>query len=81
MQAAVAAKPGTPETKRLLDDAKRYKEQGADKPFLDVWFADESTGFVVGGGFVTGFPVGHGDQGRRAAADILHRFFMRGAKV
>jgi photosystem II stability/assembly factor-like uncharacterized protein len=33
---------------RLLDEAKRYKEQGADKPFLDVWFADENTGFVVG---------------------------------
>ncbi|MFO1398711.1 MAG: YCF48-related protein [Burkholderiales bacterium] len=48
MQAAVADRPGTPEAKRLLDDAKRYKEQGADKPFLDVWFADESTGFVVG---------------------------------
>ena len=24
------------------------KEQGADKPFLDVWFADENNGYAVG---------------------------------
>lgn len=36
------------EQQRLLEEAKRYKEQGADKPFLDVWFADENNGFVVG---------------------------------
>ena len=29
-------------------EAKRYKEQGADKPFLDVWFADANNGYVVG---------------------------------
>jgi len=36
------------EQQKLLDEAKRYKELGADKPFLDVWFADESNGYVVG---------------------------------
>lgn len=43
-----AAAPGSAEIKQLLEDAKRYKEQGADKPFLDVWFADENNGYVVG---------------------------------
>ena len=35
-------------TKALLAEAQRYKEQGADKPFLDVWFADAGSGYVVG---------------------------------
>ena len=34
--------------RRLLAEAQRYKEQGADKPFLDVWFADAQNGYVVG---------------------------------
>lgn len=29
-------------------DATRFAEEGADKPFLDVWFENESTGYVVG---------------------------------
>jgi photosystem II stability/assembly factor-like uncharacterized protein len=32
----------------LLDEARRFKEQGPDKPFLDVWFADRMNGFAVG---------------------------------
>lgn len=32
----------------LMDDMKRYVDQGADKPFLDVWFENENEGFVVG---------------------------------
>lgn len=48
MQHRVSESPNSTDLKQLLDDAKRYKEQGADKPFLDVWFADESTGYVVG---------------------------------
>jgi photosystem II stability/assembly factor-like uncharacterized protein len=36
------------EAARLLDEAKRFAAQGAENPFLDVWFADENTGFVVG---------------------------------
>ncbi|MFI0403732.1 MAG: tetratricopeptide repeat protein, partial [Cyanobium sp.] len=31
--------------KQLLAEAMRFQEQGADKPFLDVWFADESNGY------------------------------------
>jgi len=34
--------------KKLLGEAQRYKEQGPDKPFLDVWFADAQNGYVVG---------------------------------
>src|SRR5262245_6784776 len=40
---------GTPEqAAKLVDEAKRFAEQGAENPFLDVWFQDERTGFVVG---------------------------------
>jgi photosystem II stability/assembly factor-like uncharacterized protein len=33
---------------RLAEEAKRYAEQGPDKPFLDVWFENEHIGYVVG---------------------------------
>jgi photosystem II stability/assembly factor-like uncharacterized protein len=33
---------------RLAEEAKRYAEQGPDKPFLDVWFESGNTGYVVG---------------------------------
>lgn len=33
---------------RLIAELQRMAEQGADKPFLDVWFQDEATGYVVG---------------------------------
>ncbi|MDD2735568.1 MAG: YCF48-related protein [Desulfuromonadaceae bacterium] len=32
----------------LIDDVKRFVEQGPDKPFLDVWFENETTGYIVG---------------------------------
>lgn len=48
MQDRVQAQPQAAEMKTLLQEARRYKEQGADKPFLDVWFADESNGYAVG---------------------------------
>ncbi|MBI5485576.1 MAG: glycosyl hydrolase [Deltaproteobacteria bacterium] len=32
----------------LMADLKSFTEQGPDKPFLDVWFENESTGFIVG---------------------------------
>ena len=46
--AAEAAKGGSGDAAKLLDEAKRFAEQGAENPFLDVWFEDERTGFVVG---------------------------------
>jgi photosystem II stability/assembly factor-like uncharacterized protein len=48
MERKVAADPSSEDAKKLLAEAQRYKEQGADKPFLDVWFADESNGYAVG---------------------------------
>lgn len=32
----------------LVLELERFAEQGADKPFLDVWFKNEKTGFIVG---------------------------------
>lgn len=34
--------------KALLAEATRYRDEGPDKPFLDVWFSDEKNGFAVG---------------------------------
>jgi photosystem II stability/assembly factor-like uncharacterized protein len=31
-----------------LEEAKRFAAQGAENPFLDVWFESETSGFVVG---------------------------------
>ena len=48
IKAKAGAHPGSAEVNSLLAEAERHHEQGADKPFLDVWFADENIGFVVG---------------------------------
>jgi photosystem II stability/assembly factor-like uncharacterized protein len=48
MERKVAAEPASDDAKKLLVEAQRYKEQGADKPFLDVWFADTQNGYAVG---------------------------------
>lgn len=48
MERKYGAAAASEEGQRLLAEAHRYKEQGADKPFLDLWFADGSTGYAVG---------------------------------
>ena len=48
LESRLQAQPQTAELKALLGEAQRYKEQGADKPFLDLWFADENNGWAVG---------------------------------
>jgi photosystem II stability/assembly factor-like uncharacterized protein len=48
MERKSAAEPASTDAKALLAEAQRYKAQGADKPFLDVWFADAANGYVVG---------------------------------
>jgi len=48
MDRKVTAEHSSEEAKKLLAEAQRYKEQGADKPFLDVWFADSRNGCAVG---------------------------------
>jgi photosystem II stability/assembly factor-like uncharacterized protein len=35
-------------TTSLAEEIKKFSDQGADKPFLDVWFENESTGYIVG---------------------------------
>lgn len=37
-----------PDNATWLEQARRFKEEGADKPFLDLWFRDVNEGFVVG---------------------------------
>ncbi|MDM0110824.1 YCF48-related protein [Variovorax sp. J22R133] len=32
----------------LLEEARRFEAQGAENPFLDVWFRDATNGYVVG---------------------------------
>jgi photosystem II stability/assembly factor-like uncharacterized protein len=44
----MAAEPASDDAKKLHAEAVRYAAQGADKPFLDVWFADARNGYVVG---------------------------------
>jgi photosystem II stability/assembly factor-like uncharacterized protein len=44
----VATQPASESLKALLAEATRNAELGPDKPFLDVWFADERTGYAVG---------------------------------
>src|SRR6478736_1643682 len=48
MKKKAQAEPASESAKKLLAEAERYKEQGPDKPFLDVWFADAQNGYIVG---------------------------------
>jgi photosystem II stability/assembly factor-like uncharacterized protein len=44
-------KPAQPDdliAKRLQHDAEAFAAQGADKPFLDVWFENDRKGFAIG---------------------------------
>lgn len=40
--------PDEPALAQLRADARRFAEEGPDKPFLDLWFENETTGYVVG---------------------------------
>lgn len=44
----VQAEPGNEQWPRLLEDGRRLTKEGADKPLLDVWFANDQLGYVVG---------------------------------
>ena len=46
--AASASTPGSAGTAGLAEDIQKFADQGPDKPFLDVWFENETTGFIVG---------------------------------
>jgi photosystem II stability/assembly factor-like uncharacterized protein len=48
IKAKLEANPESAELRNLAAEAERNKEQGPDKPFLDVWFENDTTGYVVG---------------------------------
>jgi len=43
-----AAEPNSDSARAFLGEAQRFRDQGPDKPFLDVWFADRNNGYAVG---------------------------------
>ncbi|MBM7060460.1 glycosyl hydrolase [Pseudomonas sp. UL073] len=43
-----AAEPGKEQWAALAAEGQRLVEEGADKPLLDVWFANEQVGYVIG---------------------------------
>lgn len=47
-QQQAAQNPNDEANALLLGEAQRLVEEGADKPFLDLWFANEQTGYIVG---------------------------------
>ncbi|MBD9562503.1 WD40/YVTN/BNR-like repeat-containing protein [Pseudomonas sp. PDM09] len=46
--ALASAEPGNEQWPLLVAEGERLMAQGADKPLLDVWFANERLGYVVG---------------------------------
>jgi photosystem II stability/assembly factor-like uncharacterized protein len=48
IQAKLTANPESTLLQGLAAEAERNQAQGPDKPFLDVWFENDTTGYVVG---------------------------------
>lgn len=46
--ALASAEPDNERWAQLAAEGQRLVEEGADKPFLDVWFANDKLGYVVG---------------------------------
>ena len=46
--ALASAEPGNEQWPLLVAEGQRLIEQGADKPLLDTWFANDKVGYVVG---------------------------------
>ncbi|WP_223548862.1 WD40/YVTN/BNR-like repeat-containing protein [Pseudomonas sp. A-B-19] len=46
--ALASAEPGNEQWPLLVTEGQKLAEQGADKPLLGVWFANDKTGYVVG---------------------------------
>ncbi|CAN7312719.1 YCF48-related protein [Pseudomonas sp. LjRoot71] len=47
-QKLLAIRPDDSTFAALVEESQRMSEQGADKPFLDVWFESERVGYIVG---------------------------------
>ncbi|MBF7729760.1 WD40/YVTN/BNR-like repeat-containing protein [Pseudomonas sp. N040] len=43
-----ATDPANEQFATLVADAQRMADEGADKPFMSVWFADNQNGYIVG---------------------------------
>jgi photosystem II stability/assembly factor-like uncharacterized protein len=43
-----AAQPDNQQLLTMVDDAKRMQDEGEDSSFLDVWFANDKVGYIVG---------------------------------
>ena len=43
-----SANPHRTESAGMMEEIKKFTAQGPDKPFLDVWFENENTGYIVG---------------------------------
>jgi photosystem II stability/assembly factor-like uncharacterized protein len=71
------------EADKLLAEAGRIAAQGAENPFLDVWFSDENHGFIVGA-FNLIFSTSDGGRtwlplfDRTDNPDRLHLYAIRG---
>ncbi|WP_267221457.1 WD40/YVTN/BNR-like repeat-containing protein [Dyella silvae] len=71
------------QTDKLVEEAGRIAAQGAENPFLDVWFADAKHGFIVGA-FNLIFETTDGGQtwtswfDRTENPDRLHLYSVRG---
>ena len=44
----LSGKPVSTEASCLMTEIKKLTDQGPDKPFLDVWFENDKTGYIVG---------------------------------
>jgi photosystem II stability/assembly factor-like uncharacterized protein len=47
-QHQLASQPDDADLQHRVSDAQRMVEEGADKPFLDVWFESDQVGYIVG---------------------------------
>jgi photosystem II stability/assembly factor-like uncharacterized protein len=47
-QHQLASQPDDADLQHRVSDAQRMVEEGADKPFLDVWFENDQVGYIVG---------------------------------
>jgi photosystem II stability/assembly factor-like uncharacterized protein len=77
------AKSAEPKFAAAAEEAKRFAAQGAENPFLDVWFENETTGYAVGAfglilrtidGGTTWEPLLHAVDNPKA----LHLYAVRG---
>lgn len=47
-RATAVVRDGDEVSQRTLAEAKRFQKEGPGRPFLDVWFDDDKTGYIVG---------------------------------